>query len=324
MIGGDTNEAVRLALGNITLLALLAALSTLLLGYFQCAFLERRASTDFSLRKLETVELVRALLLYRMACDRLREIYLESAKLSGGVRRERRRRKIEFREKFASELQDLGDYTKDLRSAIVRIRSRPLHRFTSWARFMSLEVAFRRSIDAYFLIAISLSALFLLSQGAAGGRSVTEAIDTFTHWRPFDGGLTAGWLLIGTVVGVLPIAYFRHRSKLRRLHAEQVRSLEDLASADAERLSRYSQADATADQGPTTSLDLGDGRSCFEVLGVSPSANVQEVKQAYKILVKQTHPDRVQDMAPIIKQVAESETKKLNVAYAEALGQLGE
>jgi hypothetical protein len=40
-------------------------------------------------------------------------------------------------------------------------------------------------------------------------------------------------------------------------------------------------------------------------------------------LVKQTHPDRVQDMSQIIKMIAETETKKLNSAYAEALVQLG-
>src|SRR5205085_2453305 len=51
---------------------------------------------------------------------------------------------------------------------------------------------------------------------------------------------------------------------------------------------------------------------------VAPSATVDEVKQAYKLLVKQNHPDRVASMAPVFQELAEAETKKLNIAYAEA------
>jgi DnaJ-domain-containing protein 1 len=57
----------------------------------------------------------------------------------------------------------------------------------------------------------------------------------------------------------------------------------------------------------------------FAVLGVLPSATIEEVKQTYKMLVKKTHPDRVHDMSPTFVTLAESETKKLNAAYAEAL-----
>lgn len=222
MVGGNISQAFDVAFGNMTLLGLLAALSTLLLGYIQCELIERRVSTDFSLRKLETTELDRALLLFRKASDRVREIHLESAQLAAAERRDRRRRRIELREKFTSELQDLGDYTRDLRSTIARIRSRPLHRYRSWEHVISLQAAFRRSIDAYFLIVLMLSAFYLLSQGTTRAGSVKDAIDAFTQWTPFNSALNAGWLLIGAVVGVLPVFYFRHRSKLRKLHALQI------------------------------------------------------------------------------------------------------
>jgi DnaJ-domain-containing protein 1 len=61
----------------------------------------------------------------------------------------------------------------------------------------------------------------------------------------------------------------------------------------------------------------------FNVLGVSPSATVDEVKQAYKVLLKQNHPDRVFNMSAAFRELAEGETKKLNTAYAEALTDLG-
>ena len=35
--------------------------------------------------------------------------------------------------------------------------------------------------------------------------------------------------------------------------------------------------------------------------------------------VKQSHPDRVREMSPLLQQLAEAETKKLNAAYQEAL-----
>ena len=46
---------------------------------------------------------------------------------------------------------------------------------------------------------------------------------------------------------------------------------------------------------------------------------MREVKEAYKVLIKQNHPDRVHDMSPAFKTLAEAETKKLNAAYRQAL-----
>ena len=43
------------------------------------------------------------------------------------------------------------------------------------------------------------------------------------------------------------------------------------------------------------------------------------IKDAYKALIKQSHPDRVQGMSPIFRKLAEAETKKLNAAYRHAL-----
>jgi DnaJ-class molecular chaperone len=49
------------------------------------------------------------------------------------------------------------------------------------------------------------------------------------------------------------------------------------------------------------------------------TATIQEVKQAYKTLIRQNHPDRVQGMSPAFKSLAETETKKINAAYRQAL-----
>jgi DnaJ-domain-containing protein 1 len=46
---------------------------------------------------------------------------------------------------------------------------------------------------------------------------------------------------------------------------------------------------------------------------------MEEVKEAYKALIKQNHPDRVHGMSAAFKTLAESETKRINAAYRQAL-----
>jgi DnaJ-domain-containing protein 1 len=47
-------------------------------------------------------------------------------------------------------------------------------------------------------------------------------------------------------------------------------------------------------------------------------ASIEEIKDAYKALVKQNHPDQVHNTSSVFRELAEAETKKLNAAYAEA------
>ena len=58
------------------------------------------------------------------------------------------------------------------------------------------------------------------------------------------------------------------------------------------------------------------------VLGLQKSASVDEVRKTYRTLIKQNHPDRVRDMSPALRKLAEDETKKLNMAYRRALSQV--
>ena len=54
----------------------------------------------------------------------------------------------------------------------------------------------------------------------------------------------------------------------------------------------------------------------FEVLGLSPTASAEEVRAAYRRLVKQCHPDKFQDEAQ--RQAAQQKMVALNLAYEEA------
>lgn len=55
----------------------------------------------------------------------------------------------------------------------------------------------------------------------------------------------------------------------------------------------------------------------FEELGLRAWAEPEEVRQAYRTLVKKCHPDRVQD--PAEKEAAQQRMIRLNLAYEEAL-----
>lgn len=59
---------------------------------------------------------------------------------------------------------------------------------------------------------------------------------------------------------------------------------------------------------------MDDIRKYFEVLGIKPNASIEEIKQAYKDLVKVWHPDRfVND--PRFQRKAEEKLKEINEAY---------
>lgn len=54
----------------------------------------------------------------------------------------------------------------------------------------------------------------------------------------------------------------------------------------------------------------------FEVLGLRPTADAEEVRAAYRRLVKQCHPDMFQD--PAQRKAAQQKMIALNLAYEEA------
>ena len=54
----------------------------------------------------------------------------------------------------------------------------------------------------------------------------------------------------------------------------------------------------------------------FEVLGLAPTASAEEVRAAYRRLVKQCHPDKFHD--PAARQRAQQKMIALNLAYEEA------
>lgn len=57
-----------------------------------------------------------------------------------------------------------------------------------------------------------------------------------------------------------------------------------------------------------------------EVLGVAATASHDEIKQAYRRLMKEHHPDRVASLSQAERAQAEERSKEINLAYAQMVG----
>jgi curved DNA-binding protein CbpA len=60
------------------------------------------------------------------------------------------------------------------------------------------------------------------------------------------------------------------------------------------------------------------------VLGVGSNASLGEIKQAYRGMIAQYHPDRLHGLASELRTLAEARAKEINAADAEACGLRGE
>jgi DnaJ-domain-containing protein 1 len=67
---------------------------------------------------------------------------------------------------------------------------------------------------------------------------------------------------------------------------------------------------------PAMSVNEPEKLSAYEILGLSSSASLLEIKMAYRKRVKECHPDLFAEMGPQAKALAERWTKALNAAHA--------
>jgi hypothetical protein len=160
-------------------------------------------------------------------------------------------------------------------------------------------------------------------------QELTDYMDGLLRWERIDVRLLFGNLLASTLaVAAMPMLYGMRRVAIRRHHGPQLRDLREFANADPETLIAELRADAEGLDEEAQSYEPDDASlvpeqpAWFHILGVLPSAGAEEIKLAYKALVKQNHPDRVHGLSPQLRAFAEQETRKLNAAYEEAIASL--
>ncbi|HEY7247376.1 MAG TPA: J domain-containing protein [Xanthobacteraceae bacterium] len=313
------NAVSATALGNAGLFAPAALMLVSLAGFVRYKISASTISVNFQLRSLESVELDRSLLLYKKVHDRRAEI-LKLAEEGQGDLLTRFRQRTRVRQKFADELDDIEAYGRHLRATIVRLRGKPIQRLRGWLHVCSAQLAFGRSLMAYVVISsVGLVELYGLQQLLLVDETETS-FALSSHWEQLHGPMFyANWLAAGFMLATWPAVYFYRRAELNRRYRIQLRLCKRFASADPDKLIQELRTESAREEQLEACEQDTTAGSCFDVLGLAPTATIEEVKEAYRERVKQSHPDRVQGMSNAFTALAEAETKKLNVAYQEAL-----
>jgi hypothetical protein len=318
-----------IALLNIVLLMLWSVLPMLLLAYARQSLVMRRIRPEFTLRKSEAVELDRALVIYQGVNRRLTEIEAQSRTAKGFFSLVLALQP-DIEQVADEEREDLKAHARHLRATIAKLRGLPLRRLRARIDALSFHFAVGGAIAIYVGTLMVLVLMLCMPSVRAAARDLAGSGHGALVWYPFD----ASYFLAngaGAALGMLcaPAFYLVRRLGLAREYAMEFAVLKELAGTPAEEIVH---GPVGRNDDPENSmegfaeepilLELETVASCFAILGVEQSASVEQIRAAYKMRIKQTHPDRLHDVSPAIRTFAEDETKRLNAALHEALDRL--
>ena len=306
---------------NAVLLALWAALPGLILGYIRQVLAARNIRPEFALRKSEISELDRAVALYDQVCRRLETIE-QQAETPTRLWRALFDRADDDRDADAEERDDLQAHAQHLRGTIARLKRRPLQRLHAWVHAASARSALAGAIAAYGVaLALAIAASQAPGQAAwadelnAGARMRSSGIrsmracSTPTRLPPASPSpLPRCFICCAARVCAATTSLKFARSRIWPI---------PIRSGRPSRRRRIRRLSTRRNGRKRTRIMPND--TWFAVLGLSPAATIEDVRDAYKTLIKQNHPDRVHGMAPVFRALAEAETKKINAAYRQAL-----
>ena len=300
---------------NAGLLALWPALPVFIVCYIRQFLIVRRTRPVFALHKSEADELHRARRLFGQVCERIDRITRQAD--TGGGFWPFRRAPVSDAAVNADELDDLHAHAQHLRATIRRLARLPLRRLNHWVHVRSSQFA------CGVAIATHLAALVLLLAPLPGLETLAWPPQVIAGpnsgaWYPFDAHIfQVNAIATGCACLAAPIFYFMRRPALRRVYSFEFSFFGQFARNRPADECEYSGDDSRRGSDATDGDETG--QDWIAVLGVSAFPTINEVKTAYKVLIRQSHPDRVQDMSPAFRMLAEAEAKKINAAYRRAL-----
>ena len=303
---------------NAMLLALSPVLPILIVGFARQTLLALRIRPVFSLRKFELAELSWAALLYDKVCCRLKRQHDKGA-LDVGFWSTL----INIRADIHSdEIVELNAHAQYLRITILKLRRRPLQRLKTWLHIRSSQFAFGRALVAYVVTAALMTSLFYVFEQSAWAGDYMPDVSRVFSWYPIDERLLyANAVAAGFAALAVPLFYLMRRLSLSRQYSLAFCVLTNLAKTEPAQLIDQFDAEETIQDQPRRAEPSAafDDLTWFAILGLSELAKIEEIRNAYKTLIKQNHPDRVHDMSPALRKLAELETKMINAAYRQAL-----
>jgi DnaJ domain len=314
---GPVNNELPIELVNAVLLALLPVLPVLIVGFTWQSLLALRIRPVFSLHRFESDEITRATILHEDVCRGLKQQRDVGERVAGlwGALFDRR--------KHCYEIEELEVHAQYLRMTIMRLRHRPLLRLKTWIHIKCAQFAFSGALVTYVVtISLLVVALYVLKQSASAGDYMSSVSDVFV-WYPIDERLFyANAVAAGFAALASPFYYIVRWLGLCRQYSLEFCVFKELAKTEPSQLfDQFSAEESSQDQPPQLD-DPGtnsDDRNWHTVLGLSESASIEEIRTAYKALIKQNHPDRVHGMSSALRKLADSETKMINAAYRQAL-----
>ena len=202
---------------------------------------------------------------------------------------------------------------------IIRLKHQPFQRLRSWVHIKSSEFALGLALATHVMGLALLIVAIYVPERPAWGDELLVGVSNKLVWYPFDEHLFYANAIASCFAALAaPVFYLVRRAALRQEYGSELWALKEFANTDPGQVIDQLQSDPTV-QHIADSSEVGADNRWFAVLGLSPTATIEEVKQAYKVLIKQNHPDRVYGMSPTFRKLAEAEAKKINAAYQHAL-----